>query len=121
MDDTKKEKVSAIDKEKVQAIAFEVIIHASEAMDLCFKSLAAAKKGNYKESKECMDRYEEVISQAHKTQMELITDEAKGIEMPYSIIMVHAQDHLMQAIFIKRIINELIDVYKFQWEKQNEK
>lgn len=112
---------SMLDKEKVQSIAFEVITLASEAMDLCFKSLNAAKEGKPEESKTLMGQYDEVISKAHKAQMSLITSEAKGIEMPYSIIMVHAQDHLMQAIFIQRTIKELIEVHEILREMKNAK
>ncbi len=68
-----------------------------------------------------MGQYDEVISKAHKAQMSLITSEAKGIEMPYSIIMVHAQDHLMQAIFIQRTIKELIEVHEILREMKNAK
>ena len=109
--------LSVMDKDKLQSIAFEVITLASEAMDFCFKSLNAAKKGNAKESEILMDQYDEVISKAHKAQMSLITSEAKGIEMPYSIIMVHAQDHLMQAIFIQRVVKEMIEVHTILQEK----
>lgn len=110
-----------MEKEEVQSIAFEVITLASEAMDLCFKSLNAAKEGKSDESKTLMGQYDEVISKAHKAQMSLITNEAKGIEMPYSIIMVHAQDHLMQAIFIQRQIKELIEVHEILREMKNAK
>ena len=112
---------TTMEKEKLQSVAFEVITYASEAMNYCFQSLNAAKKGDTKASLEFMNQYEEVISKAHKAQMILIMNEAKGIEMPYSIIMVHAQDHLMQAIFIQRVIKELIEVYQILREKLDEK
>ncbi len=109
--------LSIMEKDKLQSIAFEVITLASEAMDFCFKSLNAAKDGNTQKSESLMAQYDEVISKAHKAQMSLITSEAKGIEMPYSIIMVHAQDHLMQAIFIQRVVKELIEVHEILREK----
>ena len=113
-----KQQLSVMEKEKIQSIAFEVITLASEAMDACFRSLKAAKEGDRKASKTFMDQYDAVISKAHKTQMSLISNEARGVEMPYSIIMVHAQDHLMQAIFIQRVIKELIEVYEVLEEKK---
>ena len=113
-----KQQLSVMEKEKIQSIAFEVITLASEAMDACFRSLKAAKEGDRNASKTFMDQYDAVISKAHKTQMSLISNEARGVEMPYSIIMVHAQDHLMQAIFIQRVIKELIEVYEVLEEKK---
>ena len=114
-------RLSIMEKDKLQSIAFEVITLASEAMDFCFKSLNAAKDGNMQKSESLMAQYDEVISKAHKAQMSLITSEAKGIEMPYSIIMVHAQDHLMQAIFIQRVVKELIEVHEILREMKNAK
>lgn len=101
-----------MDKEKMEKMAFTIIAHAGDATDFCFQGLEHAKKGDFEASKECLKKSKEAISLAHKAQMELITDEANGVEIPYSIIISHAQDHLMNAISSKKMVEEFIELYK---------
>lgn len=101
-----------MDKEKIETIAFSIIAHSGDATDFCYQGLEYAKKGDFEASKESIKKSNEAILIAHKAHMELITDEANGTELPYSIIISHAQDHLMNAISSKKIVEEFIELYK---------
>ena len=58
------------------------------------------------------------MSQAHRSQTELIQGEARGEEKNLSLLLVHAQDHLMNAITIRDMAIEFIDVYKSRLNKE---
>ena len=45
-------------------------------------------------------------------QTELICNEADGNGIAMNLLMVHAQDHLMNSILARELVEELIDVYR---------
>lgn len=54
----------------------------------------------------------ECLNDAHKSQTELLQQEARGNQIEIGFITVHAQDHLMTTILLKDIINNLLDIYR---------
>jgi PTS system cellobiose-specific IIA component len=45
---------------------------------------------------------------AHKVQTELIQQESSGDKLELSLLMVHAQDHLMTSMLAKDLIEKMI-------------
>lgn len=101
-----------MDKEEIEKMAFTIIAHAGDATDFCYQALEHAKKGEFETSSECMKKSNDAIILAHKAQMALITDEANGVELPYGVLISHAQDHLMNAMSSKKLVQEIIELYK---------
>ncbi|WP_256633609.1 PTS lactose/cellobiose transporter subunit IIA [Clostridioides difficile] len=52
------------------------------------------------------------MHKAHKFQTELIQNEANGNKTEISVILIHAQDHLMTAMNFQQLAEEFIDVYE---------
>ena len=52
------------------------------------------------------------LLQAHKAQTEMLTREAQGEETSISLLMVHAQDHLMTSLTFVDLAKEVVEVYK---------
>lgn len=52
------------------------------------------------------------MAEAHKTQTRLIQDEINGEKVDTSLLMIHAQDHLMTALSEKSLIEKMIELYK---------
>jgi PTS system, IIA component len=42
----------------------------------------------------------------------LLTKEAAGDDLAYSVTMMHGQDHLMTTILLKDLMHHLIELYK---------
>ena len=59
----------------------------------------------------------EEISAAHRIQTDLIQEEARGNHAEISLLLVHAQDHLMNAITVKELAEEFITLHKRVEEK----
>ncbi|CZR99076.1 Lichenan-specific phosphotransferase enzyme IIA component [Clostridioides difficile] len=53
----------------------------------------------------------EVINKAHRYQTELIQNEASGNKTEMSVILVHAQDHLMNAMNFQQLAEEIVDLH----------
>ncbi|SKC56931.1 PTS lactose/cellobiose transporter subunit IIA [Maledivibacter halophilus] len=101
-----------MDKAYVQEIALKMIGHAGDAFSYYFQALDEAKKHNYDKSNKLIEEGNSSLNKAHNLQTEMLSKEAGGEDSAYSIIMVHAQDHLMNSILVKKLIVELIEMRK---------
>ena len=54
----------------------------------------------------------EAVNEAHHSQTEMIQAEIRGEKAPLSLLMVHAQDHLMTSLLCIDLAQEFVDVYK---------
>ena len=90
-----------MNKEEVQLLGFEIVAYAGDARSKLVEALKAAEE----EAGSC-------IAEAHKSQTTMLAHEAAGEEIPYSITMMHGQDHLMTTILLKDVIHHLIELYK---------
>ena len=54
---------------------------------------------------------------AHNTQTKLIQAEINGEDLKISLLLIHAEDHLMAAISEKSLIKEMIEIIKLIHQK----
>jgi PTS system cellobiose-specific IIA component len=101
-----------MDKEQLYNISFQLILHSGNARSLAMEALIEAKKGNFRGAAEVMDQADKEFLQAHRYQTELIQGEAGGETFDLPILLVHAQDHLMNALTIKDLAREFIELYQ---------
>ncbi|MCT1177527.1 PTS lactose/cellobiose transporter subunit IIA, partial [Pediococcus pentosaceus] len=47
----------------------------------------------------------------------MLTEEAKGNHAKVSLLTVHSQDHIMNAITFRDLAGEIVDLYKKMAEK----
>ena len=90
-----------------------MIAYAGEATDYYMQALNAHHESDNSKIDEFIKKGDESLHLAHKTQMDLIAKEANNEDLPYSLVMVHAQDHLMNTIIIKNLVKELLNVYEY--------
>lgn len=91
-------------KEEVMQMAFEIISTAGDAMDQYYNALVDYRKQNISEARKKAERGNDFLKKTHRIQTKLIQSEANEEEIPYSLIMTHAQDHLNSAINWQRIV-----------------
>lgn len=103
-----------MDREKVQEIALQIVAYAGSAFDCYNRAITAAEEGNLAEAEALMKDGGKELRQAHDAQTDLLAAEAGKEEIPFSILMVHAQDHLTMAIFAERMAKHFIRI----WEKE---
>ncbi len=94
----------------IEEISFKIISSAGDSMAQMCLALQAAKKGNEEESNALMESAKNALTEAHRVQTELLVNEANGIVPEFSILLLHAQDHLMNVILAETIIGELIEI-----------
>lgn len=96
----------------LEEIVFSIISHAGNSRSACFEALHLAKNGNFNEANLCMQQAKKELSQVHNIQTSLIQEEAAGNKQEFSLLLMHAEDHLMTAILAKDLISELIEMHK---------
>lgn len=101
-----------MNKEETQCMAFQLIGFAGDAFSHFFQAISEAKAGNYEKAERCITEGRKSMVEAHNAQNDLLAGEANGDDMVYSIVMVHAQDHLTMALMYERLAQEFIDVYR---------
>lgn len=95
-----------------ELIPFQLISNGGDASSLFYQALNEAQKGNFVAADEFVKKGDEALLMAHKLQTDLIFSEANGNKIELSILMVHAQDHLMNAMLLKDLVNYMIRIFK---------
>lgn len=95
-----------------EEIVLQIIVSGGNARSHAMEAIAYAKGGDINSARKSISKAEEELIDAHKIQSQLIQEEASGNKMDMSLLMVHAQDHLMNAITVKDIAKEFIDLYE---------
>lgn len=89
-----------------------LIINAGNARSLAYEALASAKRGDFERADSLMQEAREALNSAHLVQTQLIEQDQGEGKTRMTLIMVHAQDHLMTAMLARELINEMILLYK---------
>lgn len=92
-------------------LPFEIIAHAGDAMDNIMSAMDCISGSNFCEARKLLTVAEESIVKAHKIQTQLIQNDIRdGSNTKVSIILVHAQDHLMNAILARNYTVKLLKI-----------
>ncbi len=94
--------------ERMEEIVMQLVGYAGEGRSYAFEALRLARKKDFVAADEALKKCSEALLEAHHTQTDLIQGEINGEKTPLSLLMVHAQDHLMTAMLAKELIEELI-------------
>ena len=91
---------------------FSIIACAGESFSLLNDALKAAKSGDITEAERCFNESENILQQAHHIQSESLQGEINGQPITFSMLFVHAQDHLMNVLLAQNIYREFIEPHK---------
>ncbi len=89
----------------------ELIIHGGDARGKALEAVNAALREDFEGAKELMQECSKSLNQAHEMQTSLIQAELNGADhVRVTLLMVHAQDHLMNAITVKDLALQMIEM-----------
>lgn len=92
-------------------MAFQLILHGGNARSLAMEAIHFAKTGDREEAANKLKKAQEELSLAHQAQTSLIQKEAAGEKTEMTMLLIHAQDHLMNAITVKEMAAEFVELY----------
>lgn len=96
----------------MEETVFQIILHGGNGKSCAMEAITAAKEGNFELAKQKIEEAGEALNEAHHIQTSLIQNEVRGNKIEVSLLMVHAQDHLMNAITLKDLAQEIVDLYE---------
>lgn len=91
---------------------FTIISNGGDAKAIAYEALESAYNGDFKIAEEKLQEAEKVLNVAHNTQTKLIQHELNHDGVDISLLMVHAQDHLMTAISEISLIEQMIKLLR---------
>lgn len=89
-----------------------IIIHGGNARSSAMRAIAEAKNGNFEAAEKLMEESKAELNKAHRVQTDLIQAESRGEKTEISLLMVHAQDHFMNAMTVRELSVEIIELIK---------
>lgn len=91
---------------------FRIISYSGNARGRAYEALTAAEEFDFERAMNLINQAAEELSLAHKTQTKLIQAELNGVLCEKTLLMIHAQDHLMTAISEQKLIEHMICIIK---------
>ncbi|MDG3062829.1 PTS lactose/cellobiose transporter subunit IIA [Lacticaseibacillus casei] len=89
-----------------------LIVNGGNAKSSAFEAISAAKEGNFQKADSKLKEADDFLAKAHNSQSGMLTNEAQGKHVPVTLLMVHSQDHLMNAITFRDLAGEIVALYK---------
>jgi cellobiose PTS system EIIA component len=96
----------------VEQTAFQLILHAGNAKSSLMEAMQAARAGELEEAHRKIEEAKEELNRAHHAQTSLIQGEARGEKVELNILLIHAQDHLMNALTMRDLVTEIIYLHE---------
>jgi PTS system cellobiose-specific IIA component len=91
----------------------QIILHAGNAKILADEAFKLAKGENFEAAYERIQAAnDEGILKAHRSQTQVIQEEAQGVVHEPSLLFNHAQDHLMTIMSEVRMTKQMIEMYE---------
>ena len=96
----------------ITEIAFQIILHAGNGKANAMEAIQEAKSGDFEAADKKITEANIDLRKAHQFQTKLLQDEANGSNKEISIILIHAEDHLMTSMTVRDLASEMIDLYR---------
>lgn len=99
--------------EQMQTVAFQIIAEVGTAKSMYMEAIRVAKEEkDFEEARKLIAEGQEMATSAHSHHFELVQKEAAGEELPFSIMLMHAEDQLLTTEVVKTMAEELIAVHE---------
>lgn len=98
--------------EELMLSAFSLISDAGEASAKFLCAMQEAESYDFNKAETLLEEGNQSLIQAHKKQTQLLQDETRGKSSDVSLLMIHAQDHLMNAILLKDVTKSFVRLHQ---------
>lgn len=89
-----------------------LIVNGGNAKSSAMEAIQAAKTGDFTAAEAKLKEADAALNEAHNSQTSMLTNEASGEHVTVTLLTVHSQDHLMNAITFRDLAGEVVDIYK---------
>ncbi|OOM75435.1 lichenan-specific phosphotransferase enzyme IIA component [Clostridium puniceum] len=96
----------------MEEVLMEIIANAGSARSKAMESIVKVKNGHSELAKNSIEEANTFLEKAYNVQTKLIQDEVAGNKTELNLLMVHAQDHLMNAMTVRDLAEEIVEIYE---------
>lgn len=96
----------------LEEVVMALIINSGQARSLAYAALKKAKEGDFEQAHDLMAKSRLALNEAHRVQTKLIEDDQGEGKIKVSLVLVHAQDHLMTSMLARELVTELIELHE---------
>lgn len=93
-----------------ETVVTELIVQAGDARSLALQAVREGRRQNWDEVDRLMKECDSAMVKAHEVQTELIQRELNGVPVNMNLLMVHAQDHVMNAMTVRDLAAEMLSM-----------
>lgn len=101
-----------MEENEINQVAMVLIANSGDARSKFMEAIALAKDQDFDQAQDKFDEGKASLRLAHQAQTDILTQEAGGERVALSLLLLHAQDHLMNAMTVRDFAQELIDLYQ---------
>lgn len=99
-------------------IVMNLVVHGGDARSLAIEAIRAARENEFAKAESLLTDAQAALNEAHNFQTDLIQGEMGGGDPVHvSLLMVHGQDHLMNAMTVLDMATEIVALNKLLHEK----
>lgn len=102
-------------KISMEEIVTELVVNGGNARSKALEAIRAAKRNEMEKAQELIKECNDSLNKAHEFQTETIQsalNSEDGSDSCATLLMVHGQDHLMDAMAVRDLAIEMIEMYK---------
>lgn len=100
-----------------EEVIMGIIMHGGNARSYAIQAMQEAREDKFEEAFQLIKIANQELNKAHHIQTDLIQKESRGEKSEITLLMVHAQDHLMNAMTVRDLAKEIIALSKRAFEK----
>ncbi len=99
--------------EQMQTVAFQIIAEVGTAKSMYMEAIRIAKEDkDFEAAKQMIVEGQELATSAHSHHFEIVQKEAAGEALPFSIMLMHAEDQLLTTEVVKVLAEEVICLHE---------
>ena len=98
--------------EELEEIAMTIIANSGAARSAAFEALQKVKNKDFDDAEALLKSADDSLQVAHEAHRKLLQLDAKGEVTSVSILLCHAQDHLMTAMLLSDMDKRFLKMFK---------
>lgn len=98
--------------EGLELICFQIISNVGMAKSKYIEAIEHAKENDFNAFDQCKSEGDEFFEQGHLAHAQLIQKEASGETTQVTLLLMHAEDQMMNAESFKILADQFADVYR---------
>ncbi|WP_426355120.1 PTS lactose/cellobiose transporter subunit IIA [Exiguobacterium sp. R-39] len=105
-------------EQTIEQVAFMMILHSGNARSTIREAIEVYKEGTFEEFDQLMTSARSQLQEAHQVHFSQVQKEANGEPTTLSLLLLHAEDHLMSTQTMLDLTSGLIELMEHKFSKK---